>query len=188
MKCGELLRADASRYTEHNPHLWTLLKLIFSSRGFLSVFFFRLSSAFRERGLGILAGLLDRFSTTLTGAEIRSTACIGPGLHIAHTYGLVIGGNVRAGRNLSLRQCTTLGGRGGRTREHSDDFRWSQPVIGDDVSIGCNAVLLGPILVGSKSVIGACSLVIHDVPSNTVVGGNPARPIGDMGVEESGIF
>jgi len=142
----------------------------------------------RKNRLRILSALIDRLATTLTGAEIRSTAIIGPGLHVAHTYGLVIGGNVRAGSNLSVRQCTTIGGSGGKVRQNGDGVRWSQPMIGDNVSIGCNSALLGLIKVGSDATIGASSLVIHDVSPQIVVGGVPAKPIGGTGFDATNIL
>lgn len=52
--------------------------------------------------------------------------------------------------------------------------------IGDNVFIGTHTVILPDVRIGSNVIIGACSLINHDIPDNSVVGGVPARVIGDF--------
>lgn len=105
---------------------------------------------------------------SICGAELQPAAQIGPGLVLKHTTGLVVGGEVVAGRRLTLHQNATLGDRvpyGG------------QPRIGDDVTIGAGACVLGPITIGDRVTVAANSVVLHDVPSDCVVAGAPAKVV-----------
>lgn len=101
-----------------------------------------------------------------SGAELRPTSIIGPGLVLKHTTGLVVGGEVVAGRRLTLHQNVTIGDRrpfGG------------QPRLGDDVTLGAGACVLGPITIGDQVVVAANAVVLDDIPSHCLVGGIPAR-------------
>jgi serine O-acetyltransferase len=105
-----------------------------------------------------------------TGVEIHPAATIGDALFIDHGAGVVIGETAAIGDNVTLYQGVTLGGTGfARGKRH--------PTVDDDVVIGSGAKLLGPIHVGANSKIGANSVVIHDVPPNSTVVGNPGHPV-----------
>lgn len=98
------------------------------------------------------------------GAEISPFARIGPGLCIMHSTGIVIGPSVRIGRGLRIYQNVTLG----------DGSTPGQPVVGDDVTIGAGACVLGGVSVGDRVVIGANAVVTKDVPADSVATGAPA--------------
>lgn len=96
------------------------------------------------------------------GAEVHPRAVIGPGLCLAHTTGLVVGAEARLGSNVVLYQNVTLGhGKSGR----------GMPSLGNEVRVHAGAVLLGPIVVGDRAVIGANATVLADVPADVVVVG-----------------
>ena len=106
----------------------------------------------------------------LTGVEIHPAAKIGDALFIDHGAGVVIGETAEIGDNVTLYQGVTLGGTGfARGKRH--------PTVGDNVVVGSGAKLLGPIDVGHCAKIGANSVVIHDVPENSTVVGNPGHPV-----------
>jgi serine O-acetyltransferase len=109
-------------------------------------------------------------SRSITGIEIHPAACIGQGFYIDHGMGVVIGETAEIGNDVTLYQGVTLGGTGFATGKR-------HPTVQDNVTIGSGAKLLGPITVGHGSKIGAGSVVIHDVPSNSTVVGNPGRPV-----------
>lgn len=88
---------------------------------------------------------------------------------MTHPVGIVIGANVELGENILIRQNVTLGRRGG---DHISD---SQPILHDNVRLGAGAVILGNVTVGKNAVVGANSVVLDDVPSNSVVVGAPAK-------------
>ncbi len=118
----------------------------------------------------VLPRLIAALSRTLTGIEIHPAAQIGEGLFIDHGMGVVIGETAVLGDNVTLYQGVTLGGTGFATGKR-------HPTVQDNVTIGSGAKLLGPITVGHGSKIGANSVVIHDVPPNSTVVGNPGHPV-----------
>ena len=106
----------------------------------------------------------------ISGAEIHPLAQIGPSLVIVHSSGVVIGGGVVIGQRCMIHQGVTLGEPGrGRAGE------WGEPVLGDDVTLGAHAVILGPRRIGDRAVVAANAVVTQDVPADTVVGGVPAK-------------
>ena len=104
--------------------------------------------------------------------ELRASTSVGSGLKIEHGYALVINDRTIIGRNFHVRHCTTIG-----CVKLPDGTQGPSPVIGDDVEIGSNSVILGGIHLGNGAKIGAGSVVTKDVPDGAVVVGNPARVI-----------
>jgi serine O-acetyltransferase len=111
-----------------------------------------------------LAYALEARAIRASGAEISPLAQLGPGLCLMHSVGIVIGGGVRAGRNLNLYQGVTLG----------DGSVPGQPTIGDDVTIGAGAAVLGGVVIGNRVVIGAHAVVTRNVPDDATAIGAPA--------------
>ena len=96
---------------------------------------------------------------------------IGEGFEIYHSaHASVIGPGTIIGKNVSLRQNTTIGAKGFANSEKS-------PVIMDNVTIGPNVCIIGDITIGKGAVIGAGAVVVKDVPENAIVAGNPAKVI-----------
>ena len=130
----------------------------------------RVSHALHEAGIPLLPRLLAYLTTAVTGVEIHPAARIGRGLFIDHGAGVVIGETAEVGDDVTIYQGVTLGGTGfARGKRH--------PTVGNEVMIGAGSALLGPIQIGDRSKIGANSVVIHDVPQNSTVVGNPGHPV-----------
>ena len=100
------------------------------------------------------------------GLEISPTARIGRGLYLGHPYNITVGGDVVIGKNVNLHKGCTIG------RENRGK-RNGAPVIGDCVSVGINATIVGAVHVGSDVMIAPNSFVNFDVPDHSVVLGNP---------------
>lgn len=115
------------------------------------------------------------FVEWLLGVELPYKTEVGPGLIIYHGHALVINDSSIIGVNCVLRHSTTIG-----NKELSDGSYSRGPVIGNNVDIGSNVVILGPITIGDNVIIGAGSVVVKDVPSNSVVVGNPGRVIRNL--------
>jgi serine O-acetyltransferase len=130
----------------------------------------RVSHALHEAGIPLLPRLLAYLTAAVTGVEIHPAARIGRGLFIDHGAGVVIGETAWVGDDVTIYQGVTLGGTGfARGKRH--------PTVGNEVMIGAGSALLGPIEIGERAKIGANSVVIHDVPPNSTVVGNPGHPV-----------
>lgn len=137
---------------------------------FLPVLLCRISHGLYRWRLSPLAKLASLLNFFLFGIEIAVRCPIGPGLFLPHTQGTVIGA-WRIGANATIFQGVTLGAR-------EVDFSYtaqSRPVIGEGVSIGSGAKVLGGLHVGDHARIGANSVVLRSVPAHALAVGAPAR-------------
>jgi serine O-acetyltransferase len=149
------------------PLLWrleVLVKCLVQPR-VQALVLYRLAQPLARRGWHGLAHVLQGRMIRRTGADISPMADIGPGLLIMHSVGIVIGPDVCAGRDLTLYQNVTLG----------DGSRPGQPTLGDSVTLGAGAAVLGPITIGDGARVGANAVVTKDVPAQSVATGIPAE-------------
>ena len=130
----------------------------------------RVAHALFEARVPLLPRAIAAVARAITGIEMHPAAIVGGGFFIDHGMGVVVGETAEIGDNVTLYQGVTLGGTGFQTGKR-------HPTIEDNVTIGSGAKLLGPITVGHGSKIGANSVVIHDVPPNSTVVGNPGHPV-----------
>ena len=161
---------DPARRSKVSFWVTVLGKLLLSPQVH-AVLTFRFAHAlYRHQLLRVWAIGLKAKSLSRYGADIHPGATIGPGFCLVHTSGVVIGHGVVVGSNCRMHQGATLGepGRGSRQAMLC-------PVVGDDVTIGAHAVIVGPLKVDAGAIIGANSVVVGDVPANAIVGGIPAK-------------
>jgi serine O-acetyltransferase len=130
----------------------------------------RIAHALHDHGVPLAPRALAYVSRALTGIEIHPAARIGDALFIDHGMGVVIGETAEVGERVTMYQGVTLGGTGFATGKR-------HPTVQDNVTIGSGAKLLGPITIGHGAKIGANAVVIHDVPPNSTVVGNPGHPV-----------
>ncbi len=175
------LRDDLSAAQERDPaaHSVGRVEMLLSYGGVQALLSHRICHALHHAGVPLLPRVLSNVTRVLTGIEIHPAATIGRGLFIDHGSGVVIGETAEVGDHVTMYQGVTLGGTGfARGKRH--------PTVGNEVMIGAGSKLLGPIEVGPGSKIGANSVVIHDVPPNSTVVGNPGHPVRVDGRKPSG--
>lgn len=115
----------------------------------------------------ILPGIIKALIRILWAAVIPYQADIGEGTVFGYQgLGVVIHKRCVIGKNCHISQNVTIGGTSGL---------YEVPVLGDHVSIGAGAVIIGPVRIGHNVVIGANAVVITDLPDNCVAVGVPAR-------------
>lgn len=139
----------------------------------------RVAHGLRGAGVPALPHLIAHVARRRTGIEIHPAAKIGQGLLIDHGSGVVIGETAEIGDDVTMYQGVTLGGTGFHQGKR-------HPTVGNGVVIGSGAKLLGPITVGDGSKIGANTVVIHDVPADSTVVGNPGHPVRIEGKRPTG--
>lgn len=172
------LKAELSSIRTRDPAAKSLLSVWLLSPGLRALRTYRL--AHRLWGLGFFfpADWLSQRARRRTGIEIHPGAEIGPGLFIDHGMGVVIGETAEIGGNCTLYQGVTLGGTGKeRGKRH--------PTLGDHVTVGAGAKVLGNITVGDGAKIGAGAVVLRDVPPYATAVGVPARVIADQTERET---
>jgi serine O-acetyltransferase len=166
------LREDLAAAQERDPAARNVgrAEILLTYGGVQALLAHRVSHALDDVGIPLVPRMLSNVVKVATGVEIHPAAKIGRGLFIDHGSGVVIGETAEVGDDVTMYQGVTLGGTGfARGKRH--------PTVGDEVMIGSGAKLLGPIGVGARSKIGANSVVIHDVPENATVVGNPGHPV-----------
>ena len=104
---------------------------------------------------------------SLSGTELPCEVVIGKRLRIEHSFDIVVSGDAVLGDDVVIRNGVTIGLR--------HEGKRGSPIIGNRVDIGAGAKLLGPIRIGDDVSIGANAVVIADVPANSIAVGVPAR-------------
>jgi serine O-acetyltransferase len=147
---------------------------------FVPVLLCRLAHWFYRLKLGPVAKLVSLLNFFLFGIEIAVRCPIGKGLFLPHTQGTVIGA-WSIGENATIFQGVTLGAR-------EVDFSYqesSRPTVGDGVTIGSGAKVLGGLILGSGSRIGANAVVLSDVAPGLVAVGIPAKTVDKKPVDHA---
>jgi serine O-acetyltransferase len=164
------LRCDVQSIYDRDPAARSLMEILFCYPGLHAVWGYRLSHWFWQNGLKFFGRLGSHVTRFLTGIEIHPGATIGPGFFIDHGMGVVIGETAEIGSDVTLYHGVTLGGTSlNKGKRH--------PTIGDRVVIGAGAKVLGAIVVGNDTRIGANAVVVKSVPANAVVVGVPGQNI-----------
>ena len=163
---------------KRDPAARNKLSLVLTYPGVKAVFFHRIANFFSIAKFHLIARIISQFSRFLTGIEIHPNAKIGKNLFIDHGMGVVIGETSDIGDNVTIYHMATLGGIAPSI--NSDDQRniKRHPTLQENVVVGSGAQILGPVVVGKNSKIGANAVVTKDVPENAVMVGIPAKNVG----------
>ncbi len=161
---------DLHAVFERDPAATSRLEVFLTYSGFHALLAYRLTHVLSRWGIPLLPRVISQLARWVTGIEIHPRAVIGRGFFIDHGMGVVIGETTIIGDFVTLFQGVTLGGTGkDRGKRH--------PTLGNHVVVGAGAKVLGNITIGDFVKIGANSVVLRSVPSNSTVIGIPGRII-----------
>jgi serine O-acetyltransferase len=169
------LRADLAIIKERDPAARGTLEILLCYPGLHALALHRFSHQLWQLKLPLLPRLISQLGRLLTGIEIHPGARIGHGVFIDHGMGVVIGETAVIGNKCLLYQGVTLGGTG---KAHGK----RHPTLEENVVVGAGAKVLGAITVGANTRIGAGSVVLRDVESDSTVVGIPGRVVHQSGV------
>ncbi len=156
-------------------------------QGLHAILLHRLAHSLYTRRIPIIPRLISQFARVITGGiEVHPGAKIGRRFFIDHGSGVVIGATAEIGDDVMLYHQVTLGATGW-WRDVGRPGGRRHPIIGNCVTIGSGASVLGPVTIGHNSKIGAMALVVEDVPPRSVVVGPPATYLVKDGVRTYGL-
>jgi serine O-acetyltransferase len=162
------IREDIQSVLDRDPAATAVFSVLLNYPGLHAVWMHRLNHWLWGRHFRLLARFLSQFSRFWTGIEIHPGATIGRRLFIDHGMGVVIGETAIVGDDVTIYHGVTLGGTSLQKKKR-------HPTLGNGVVIGNTSSILGDIVVGDNSRVGAGSVVLRDVPPNSTVVGVPAH-------------
>src|SRR5437867_11991828 len=162
------IKDDLAAAQERDPAATSKLEVILTYAGFHAMLAYRIAHRFHTWGVPIIPRVISQLARWFTGIEIHPAARLGRGLFIDHGMGVVIGETTEIRENVTLLQGVTLGGTSlKREKRH--------PTLGNNVVVGAGAKIIGGFTIGDGSRIGAGSVVVREVPPNSVVVGVRGR-------------
>ncbi len=162
------MRQDIRAARERDPAARSAAEIALCYPGVHAIWAYRASHRLWQHDHKLAARLCSAAARAFTGVDIHPAAVLGSGLFIDHATGVVIGETAEVGTDVTIYHGVTLGGSSLRRGKR-------HPTIGDRVTIGAGAKVLGPITVGHDSRIGANAVVVKAVPPDSVVVAFPAR-------------
>jgi serine O-acetyltransferase len=162
------MREDIAAVLESDPAAKSGLEVVLLYSGLHALWGYRVHHWLWIHGWRFLARALSQWTRLITGIEIHPGAEIGHRFFVDHGMGVVIGETTIIGDDVTLYQGVTLGGTGKETGKR-------HPTLRNHVVIGAGARVLGNIIIGENSRIGAGSVVLRDVPDNSTVVGVPGH-------------
>jgi serine O-acetyltransferase len=173
------MKDDVRTVLERDPAARSALEVVLCYPGVHAIWLHRPAHWLWGRGWFTAARFLSHIGRFLTGIEIHPAAQLGRGLFIDHGMGVVIGETAEVGENVTLLHGVTLGGTSLKKEKR-------HPTLGSSVVVGAGAGVFGAFTIGSGSRIGAGSVVVREVPPNSVVVGVPGRVTSRDGQRVSG--
>ena len=163
-------KEDIQTIKDRDPAARSYLEVFLCYPGLYAILNHRTAHWFYKHKMFLIARIISQISRFFTGVEIHPGAVIGRRLFIDHGMGVVIGETSEIGDDVTLYQGVTLGGTGKDTGKR-------HPTIGNNVTIGSGAKILGPISVGHNVKVGACAVVVRCIAPNSTAVGVPSHSV-----------
>ncbi|TFD99320.1 serine O-acetyltransferase [Jeotgalibacillus sp. R-1-5s-1] len=164
------IKEDIDTVFDQDPAARSALEIILTYSGLHAIWAYRIAHVFYKRKMFFIARAISQLARAMTGIEIHPAAKIGRRFFIDHGVGVVIGETCEIGNNVTVFQGVTLGGTGKEKGKR-------HPTLEDNVLIATGAKVLGSIVIGQNSKVGAGSVVLNDVPANSTVVGIPGKVV-----------
>lgn len=166
----DILQKDLYRYEGERSRRWlTKIRYILFTPGYQFTYCWRMASMTRNPVMRLFWKILHRRCMFHSGIQIPVGTKIGEGLRIGHFGNIVINPAAVIGRNFSIAQGCLIGNAQGK--------RKGAPTIGDNVIMSANSLIVGGVSVGDYVMIAPGAFVNFDVPSHSIVIGNPGKII-----------
>ncbi|MFH1855671.1 MAG: serine O-acetyltransferase [Candidatus Omnitrophota bacterium] len=165
---GIIFKEEINAVFERDPAAASFIEVVLTYSGLHAVIAYRIAHWLKKSSIPFLPRLISQTARFFTGVEIHPASKIGKSFFIDHGMGVVIGETAVIGDNVTLYQGVTLGGTGKEKGKR-------HPTLGSNIVVGAGAKILGNIIIGDNSYIGANAVVIKDVPHNSTVIGVPGR-------------
>ncbi|MBV5326050.1 MAG: serine O-acetyltransferase [Chlorobium sp.] len=162
---------------QRDPAAVHYFEIMLFLKGYQALQAYRLSHWLWKNGRRTMAYFIQNRMSEVFAVDIHPAAVIGKGILLDHATSLVIGETAVVDDNVSLLHEVTLGGTG---KESGD----RHPKVHKSVLIGAGAKILGNVIIGEGSKVGAGSVVLDDVPPHYTVAGVPAQIVGKTEVPE----
>lgn len=172
----KLIKNEIHLTFERDPAARSKAQIFFLYPGVKAIIYHRIAHKLYGMGRYFLADWVSMHARKVTGIEIHPAAQIGKNVFIDHGMGVVIGETAVVGDNCTIYQGVTLGGTG-------KDKGKRHPTIGNNVTIGSGAKILGPFTVGDNSKVAANAVVLNEIPPNSTCVGVPAHIVKREGVK-----
>lgn len=180
-KIFQTLKEDVGIIYKKDPAARNLFEVIFCYPGFHALLLHRIAHKLWLWKIPVIPRMISTFARFLTGIDIHPGATIGRRFFIDHGMGVVIGETTEIGDDVLLYQGVTLGGTSSKAEKR-------HPTLGRGVVVGAGAKVLGNIVLGNYSKVGAGSVVINDVPEHATVVGIPGRVVIQKSFGENGVL
>lgn len=166
---------DVKAVKERDPAARNALEVLLLYQGVHALIWHRVAHWFYRHHMFFLARLISQLARFFTLIEIHPGAQLGHGILIDHGCGVVIGETTVVGDNCTIYQGVTLGGVGTQKGKR-------HPTLGNNVTVGAGAKILGSFEVGDNCSIAANAVLLRQLDENITAVGIPARPVKKDGV------
>lgn len=178
-----LFRYISSDFKKYKKYGGNFITIVFFTQGFWAILQYRVANEVFKMKIPLIKQILQigclfwqKIVEITTGISIPASVQVGHSFYIGHFGGIIMNARAVIGDNCNVSQGVTIGVSGqGKDR--------GVPIVGNNVYIGANAVLVGNIVVEDNVLIGANSLINKNVSQNAVMLGVPAVAISVNGSE-----